>query len=450
MVSTTVAVASGVDGAVVNPPTGPVSGGERIIALDVIRGVAVCGILMLNIYGFGFLGSISSFIDQPAAGANWWAWFIVSTFFEGTQRTLFAILFGAGVILLTARMEERGGGLAVADIYYRRSIWLILFGMAHAYLLLWEGDILYFYGIVALFLFPLRTVKPMHLVYLAVAVVGIKMILGIYDAQAQLQKYDQFLAAKAVEDSGAPLTAEQQGHIDTWREMLDNYLITDEVRKKKLEAMHGNYSDIWAFKLEKIVHNHSYGLYRVAFLDAFSMMLLGMALMQWGVLTLRRSTGVYWLMVAFGLGIGWPLSIWESMVLVRANYPLELTFGNGWTGDIGRIGSAIGYLGLLLVVVRSGWLSWLQRRFAALGRMALTHYLLHSVICAVIFYGFGFALFGMTERYELYYVVLGIWVFQLILNPIWLRYFHFGPAEWLWRSLTYMKRQPMWRGARGV
>ena len=77
--------------------------------------------------------------------------------------------------------------------------------------------------------------------------------------------------------------------------------------------------------------------------------------------------------------------------------------------------------------------------------MALTNYVMHSVICAFIFYGFGFAMFGQLVRYELYYVVLGIWIFQLVVSPIWLRYYRFGPLEWLWRSLTYWKQQPFRR-----
>jgi uncharacterized protein len=103
----------------------------------------------------------------------------------------------------------------------------------------------------------------------------------------------------------------------------------------------------------------------------------------------------------------------------------------------------IGHLGALLLFVRLGILGWLRRAFCAVGRMAVTNYLMHSVICLIIFIGFG--LYGQLERHQLYYIVFAIWIGQLIFSPLWLKYFRFGPVEWLWRSLTYMKLQPMRR-----
>ena len=109
----------------------------------------------------------------------------------------------------------------------------------------------------------------------------------------------------------------------------------------------------------------------------------------------------------------------------------------------------VGHLGALLLFCRSGWLHWLQQSLAAVGRMALSNYVSHSIICAIVFYGFGFGLYGRLERHQLYYVVAAVWVFQLMVSPIWLRYYHFGPFEWIWRSLTYLALQPLRRGARG-
>jgi uncharacterized protein len=113
------------------------------------------------------------------------------------------------------------------------------------------------------------------------------------------------------------------------------------------------------------------------------------------------------------------------------------------TYDLGRWGMTFGHLGLLLLFIRSGIFVWLQRGLAAVGRMALTSYVSHSIICGIVFYGLGFGLYGEMARHELYYVVFAIWIFQLIISPIWLKYYRFGPLEWLWRSLTYLKSQPM-------
>jgi uncharacterized protein len=85
---------------------------------------------------------------------------------------------------------------------------------------------------------------------------------------------------------------------------------------------------------------------------------------------------------------------------------------------------------------------WLKNRLAAVGKMALTNYVMHSVICMIVFTGVGFGLFGKLQRHELLYVVFSIWIFQLILSPIWLKYFYFGPLEWCWRYLSYLKKYP--------
>jgi len=98
-----------------------------------------------------------------------------------------------------------------------------------------------------------------------------------------------------------------------------------------------------------------------------------------------------------------------------------------------------------LLFVRSGMLGWLRRALAAVGRMAVTNYLAHSVACGILFIGLGW--FNQLERHELYYVVLAIWAAQLVISPLWLRHFRFGPVEWLWRALTYLERPPMRRGA---
>mgnify|MGYP001815811129 CR=1 FL=1 len=113
------------------------------------------------------------------------------------------------------------------------------------------------------------------------------------------------------------------------------------------------------------------------------------------------------------------------------------------TYQISRLAMVTGHLGLLLLIIKSGILAPLQRAFAAAGKMALTNYLMQSVICVTLFYGFGFALFGAFERYELYYIVGAICIVQLIWSVLWLKAFRFGPFEWLWRSLTYWKLQPL-------
>ncbi len=109
----------------------------------------------------------------------------------------------------------------------------------------------------------------------------------------------------------------------------------------------------------------------------------------------------------------------------------------------GSLVVALGHVGMLMLVVQSGLIAWLTTRLAAVGRMALSNYLTHSLVCTTLFYGYGFGLFGHINRTGLAGIVLFIWIFQLVVSPIWLKHFRFGPAEWLWRSLTYWRIQPI-------
>ena len=175
----------------------PVVSAQRISSLDVIRGVALLGILLMNITNFGL--PFAYFDPHNAGGAdglNFLTWQITSLFFEGTMRGLFSILFGAGVILMTSRAEARDPSVAVADIYFRRNLWLIAFGLIHAWLMLFTGDILYIYGIVGLFLFTFRHVAPRKLILLGVFVLATT---GMKDIYWNLQDVRNHILTKSIE-----------------------------------------------------------------------------------------------------------------------------------------------------------------------------------------------------------------------------------------------------------
>lgn len=150
----------------------PVQSDERISSLDVVRGFALLGILLMNIVGFGLYGAYDNpTISGGATGANLWVWIVMHVLAEGKMRCLFSMVFGAGIILLTARSEQRGAGASTADIYYRRNLWLAAFGIPHAFLL-WQGEILYSYGMCALALYPFRHVAAKKLLWIGVASPG--------------------------------------------------------------------------------------------------------------------------------------------------------------------------------------------------------------------------------------------------------------------------------------
>jgi uncharacterized protein len=179
-------------------------------------------------------------------------------------------------------------------------------------------------------------------------------------------------------------------------------------------------------------------------LFAASRMFLGMGLMKLGVFAASRSRRFYGWMAGLGYGIGLPLMVYDAMALIDQRFSLEYLLQGGiFYNAFGSLIVALGHVGLLMLIVQSGALGWLTRRLAAVGRMALSNYLTHSIVCTTLFYGYGFGLFGTISRTGLAAIVVAIWVAQLVVSPIWLKSFRFGPAEWLWRSLTYGRLQPM-------
>src|SRR5262249_53366290 len=155
----------------------------------------------------------------------------------------------------------------------------------------------------------------------------------------------------------------------------------------------------------------------------------GMGLMKLGVFSASRPRRFYATMVALGYGIGLPLMVFDALQSIDHLFSTEYWLHGGlFYNAFGSVVVALGHVGLMMLIVQSGSLTWLTRRLAAVGRMALTNYLTHSIICTTLFYGYGFGLYGTINRTGLAGIVLVIWTFQLIVSPIWLRYFRFGPA----------------------
>jgi uncharacterized protein len=177
-------------------------------------------------------------------------------------------------------------------------------------------------------------------------------------------------------------------------------------------------------------------------------MFLGLAFFKLGIIQGESTLTTYVVMTVLGLGVGLFISFLrlQSFLAFDFNF-FEITKNTNFAFyEISRFVRAIGIFGFIMVLYKSGWFKWLFSLMRPVGQMAFTNYLMQSVICGILFYGVGFGLFGKLQRYELYYVVASIWVFQIIASNIWLRYYRFGPMEWLWRSLTYWKIQPIKKG----
>jgi uncharacterized protein len=172
-----------------------------------------------------------------------------------------------------------------------------------------------------------------------------------------------------------------------------------------------------------------------------------MAFFKLGILTGTAATRIYWLLFIVGLSFGLPIAYYWMKAWVDANYSdYEWTKKAGLqVYAISRTLRSLGFFGLIMLMYKSGWFKWLFALMRPVGQMAFTNYLMQSFLCGLFFYGIGFGMFGKLERYQIYYVVASVWVIEIIWSHIWLKYFQFGPLEWLWRSLTYWKRQPLKR-----
>lgn len=424
-------------------PPRPTEPSERITSLDVLRGFALLGILLMNIVGFGLYHAA---YDNPtsaggATGANLWTWIVLHVVAEGKMRCLFSLVFGASVVLLTRRLEGRPDS---GDIYYRRTLWLLLFGVVHAYLL-WQGDILYPYALCALALYPFRRMPPKHL--LTIGVTALVLLSAFNITRGFLRRADlvDAKAAVAKAERNETLTDEEKSVKEDWEKMLKRRNPSEEELRKNADKWQGGFISVVKARGTLVNDWNATAYYHPWNFDIWGMMFIGMALFKYGVLSARKSIRFYLLLMLAGYAIGGAVNSYTAWLLVKSNFdPVTHTF-SFCVYDLGRLSVALGHLGLIMILCQRGWLAFLTSRLGAVGQMAFTNYIMTSAICAFIFTGYGLGLYGELERYQLYYVVAGISVFQLVVSPIWLRHYRFGPLEWCWRALTYWKRPTLRR-----
>ncbi len=412
------------------PRTGPAT--DRIVALDFVRGAALFGILLMNITGFGLPHAYSNPMNAGGAeGANLLSWIVIQIGFEGTQRGLFSMLFGAGIILFTSRLEANGR-TDVGDIYARRNLWLTFFGLINGFILLWSGDILFYYGLIALIAFPFRTLAPKWLFSIAAGVLAFGASWGVLDNMALLEKH---AASAIVEAKDGTPTPEQKELAKEWEGALADFEYTPDEQQAYVETRTASYASAIAQVAEQTRKSQSWAFYRYIFFDVFSMTLIGLGLFKLGVFTLERPTRLYIALVVIGYGMGLTVNAFETRWIIDNGFSLLAFSQSQMTYDLGRLATTLGHLGLLLLIARSGIFPRFQRALASVGRMAFTNYLTHSLVCAIFFVGLGY--FGQLERHQLYYVVFAICAVQLVVSPLWLSRYSMGPLEWLWRGLTY-------------
>jgi uncharacterized protein len=432
--------------------TAPVTQAERVNSVDVLRGISLMGILVMNITDFAFgyhnymfpLSTVKPVFSGPHMHVNTAIWVLRWVLAEGKMRGLFSLLFGAGVILLTSRAEARGAGVRTADIFTRRNMWLLLFGMIHCFFI-WNGDILYLYASAALiFLFPFRHLQVKTLLWSAGIVLFINMLaVDIGQTMGVVFTYRHAAPAHAAQLAHKPLTDDQKKNLESENKSENEWRYSAKKEQEDIDN-HRGYAKAFITDAPHSFKGEVFGGFPLFGGDWVGMMLLGMALFKNGFLSLKRSTKLYAITAAICLTISWAVTLagcyiaWKSHFdHVKTMLALQVPY------DIGRISGALGNAAIILLMVRFGVFKWLLARCSNVGQMALSNYLLTSITMQFLYVWSPLHWYGYIDYYKIYYAAAGMWIFNLTFSTIWLRFFRFGPFEWCWRSVTYWKRQPM-------
>jgi uncharacterized protein len=406
----------------INESKGPVDLKERIISLDMLRGIAVLGILIMNIQSYSMISA--AYINPTAygdlTGMNKWVWILSHLFADQKFMSIFSLLFGAGIFLFTERLTAKGD--SSLRLHYRRTFWLFLIGITHSYLL-WYGDILVSYALCALVIVLFRNLSPKVLIFIGLFLIMIPSLIYLMFG----------ISWDFIPPEG------QEGIIHSWNS-------TPDLIAKEINTYRSGWLDQMSLRIKEAIGFQTFIFLIYTGWRVTGMMMIGMALYNLKILSAKKSISFYTINTLIGLLIGLPiiiLGIIENFALEwKAHYSMFI----GWQFNYwGSVFLAWAYICIAMLVCKLLKNSKIITVFASVGRMALSNYLLQTVICTFIFYGHGFGYFGSVERTEQIFLVMIIWILQLILSPLWLARFRFGPVEWLWRSLTYWKRQPMLR-----
>ncbi|MBC7587062.1 MAG: DUF418 domain-containing protein [Chitinophagaceae bacterium] len=429
----------------------PVSQQERITILDSLRGIAILGILLMNIPGFGLpepacYGDLS--VLKPLSSLNFRTWLTIEMSVAGTQRALFSMLFGAGIILFISRKEKTPEGLMPAEYFFRRQLWLLVFGLINAFVLLWFWDILFHYAIAGMILFAFRRLQPKHLIIAAIVCLAFQTIRDnvLYYRDKKIIATGEMLAKK--DTSLVKLNDEEKTKLAAMTAMKEKS--TPEAKKKRMEnslkKVRGSYSDFYDYQSERSYRGEIQYTYDGLW-DVMIFMFLGMAFFKNGLLLGQASIKTYWLLFLLGIGGGMFLTWLHIKSQLQLNFSqYELTKQVRFQlYEVTRCFRSIGILGLIMLLYKSGVFKWLFALLKPVGQMAFTNYLMQSLLVGLYFYGIGFGMFGKLQIHQLYYVVAATWALEIVWSHMWLSFFRFGPLEWCWRSLTYWKAQPMKR-----
>ena len=395
----------------------------RIATLDIVRGVAVMGILAMNIVAFAmpfqaYMNPTAFGLESPADLGSWLVSFI---FIDGKMRGLFSLLFGASTLLVIERAEAAGE--SPARVHYARMFWLLIFGLLHFYLI-WFGDILASYAMTGLLLFFFRNLSIRSLMIWGIALLAAQCLLMAGGAW----EVNQLAAAM---EAARPDPAAVEGYRG-FQEAFGT--IGGRELAETIALHHGPWTGLVHERLVEHGLEPFAGL--MFFLaETLAYMLFGMAALKSGFLSGDWAAARYrrWALRCFAIAI--PAYAVIAWLLIRADFSVEMVFTMVLFATTPvRPLMIVAIAAAIILLTRRG--GWLVDRIAAAGRAAFTNYLGTSLVMTTLFYGYGLGLYGQLSRIELWLPVLGAWVVMLLWSKPWLDRYRYGPFEWLWRSLA--------------
>jgi uncharacterized protein len=451
----------------------------RIQSLDVLRAIGLLGALLVSIWLFGgYTQNKQAALQLYPHGLAYRMYATVVLLFEGKMIALIALVFGAGMVLFLTKPSAKNQ-LPAADLFIRRQMLLVLIGIINALVFLWTGDILFHLGIMGILLFPFFRLSPKGL-FIAALVVTLVFSGKYYWRYADEQKmYNKYTVAstldkkilkdsldkkkndsiaKAKNTAIAPhkqkkdtLTKQQVADKQAWEGLVKNRKYDpkkDSAGNAEMQKV--SYSDIWTHLLQQTQWKEAQWTYTLGIWDLASMMLLGMALFKIGFFNSRLSRKQYLLIAIAALAIGIPLGLFRMYYNTSATVDYEKYVIHHWYPynllyPFEKLLIALAYASLVMMLLHARLLSGVWKALACTGRLALTNYLMQSIICSLFFAGYGLGYFGRLSQYQLYVLVFEIWIVQIVFSVIWFRLFEYGPAEWLWRCITHGKWMPIKR-----
>ena len=410
----------------------PVKQPERIEIIDSLRGFALFGILMVNLpYMYEPMSQVMIGAKPDASTAQIIAESFIKFFFEGKFYVIFSMLFGFGFWLFMNKSMENGA--SPLPLFRRRLFFLLLFGIAHI-TLLWVGDILLLYAIIGFLLILFRKTSDRWIKRWAV-------ILALVPAVLISLLFLFMAAAMQVPEAKEAIDVQLQGNQTT---------LTDLIERATLAYSTGSFGEMASVRIEEYLTLLSGSLLFFSPV-ILAMFLVGFLVARNGLVkrymeNLPLFRRLFWL----GLSVG----VITNLLYAISYRNSVMSVPNGWSllattmHTFGGISLGLCYISGMVILFIKGRSGWLAANLAPVGRMALTNYLMQSIICAVLFHSYGFGFYGKVEVWQGIILTFVIFALQIPFSRWWLNRFQFGPFEWLWRSLTYWRVQPMRNGNR--